>query len=55
MENIKNTENIKEIVDLAHYFSSDKGYIKESLIFFNYFVSEKVPQLKDILNKTTCK
>ena len=44
-------KNIKEIVDLAHYFSGDKGYIEESLIFFNYFISEKVPQLKDIVNK----
>ena len=45
-------KNIKDIVDLVHYFSGDKGYIDESVEIFNEFVSEKVPELKNLLLNT---
>jgi len=45
-------KDIKNIVDLANYFSGDKGYIDESVEIFNEFVSEKVPELKNLLSNT---
>jgi len=44
-------KDIKNIIDLVHYFSGDKGYINESVEIFNEVVSERVPEFKNLLSK----
>jgi len=45
-------KDIKNVVDLANYFSGDKGYINESVKIFNEVISERVPELRNLLSNT---
>jgi len=44
-------KNIRNVVELVSYFSGD-SYIDESVVIFNENISEKVPELKEIINQT---
>jgi len=44
-------KNIRDVVELVSYFSGD-SYIDESVVIFNKNVSEKVAELKEIINQT---